>query len=604
MTYSKFLKWVENKIAPPVADFERNAIFKTDKLVAIAELIVIIALPLVLHDQVSHTLLYSCFGFWLIVKIPILMIVFLPENNTTKPDRYYFAYQVGILVSGILWIIPPLFLLVLLDPSYQTLMVLTSFGIVLSAFYSFIPNMRALFYFISPVVFSFSWVYLQIGSSAYVILTYLTLFAYSLIYFLARSTHKVHQELNDALLAAQKANQIKSEFLANMSHEIRTPMNAIVSTGNLLQNGHISRKTQKDYIEKLQYSSQVLLKTLDNLLDFSKLEAKKMELKLDDFKLGDVLTNIQSMFSAELEKKQLDFKVETNIDRDTCVLGDAVKIGQVLINLVSNAIKFTESGNVIITVSQIKQEDDKIQLKFSVKDTGIGIKNEDQKIIFEPFSQVNTAFSRQYGGTGIGLNISQQLLGLMGSAIELESLPNIGSTFSFVLWLMKSNDEAAVTYASSRQHVNKVMQPIPEFQGKSILMIEDDPLNQFFIKKILEQFGLKDIEVVGAAIEGIEFLKMHSVDLLLLDIQLPDIDGYEAIKRIRSNPDWREIPVLCLTAHANSDERQKALDAGMNDLLTKPIDPELFRAALIRLLVNDKPILSYEAPLKKVYCID
>ena len=594
MIYADIIKWIESKFSPPVEDFERDALFKTDRLITVFELALLVALPIILHDELPHTLLYTCFGVWIGIRLLSLIIVFNSNKQEKKPAQSYFIYQFLILLSGILWCIPPLFLFQHVSPEYQLLLGIIESGVVSVALYSFMPNLRALVYFTFPPVISFLWVFSQIDNAAYITLTYISPVFYALIIFVAKSIHTVHKELNDALAEAEQASQAKSEFLANMSHEIRTPMNAIIATGNLLQNKDIPPKSQKEYINKLQYSSSILLETLNNLLDFSKLEAKKVDLELDYFKLEDILESVSSMFSAQIEKKQLDFSISSNINPQTLLLGDALKLGQIVINLISNAIKFTENGSIVMNIQQIDKQDDKLLLKFSISDTGIGISDEDQKVIFDRFSQARNSHSRQYGGTGIGLNISQQLLNLMDSQLELKSTPNIGSEFSFSLWLDKYDNEAQGVQIKPRQSISKTIQPIPELQDKVILVIEDNELNQFVINEFLKSFGIKNIFIVATAMQGIEYLKKQDIDLLLLDIQLPDIDGYEAIKCIRSNPAWDTLPVLCITAHVNHDELQKALNAGMNGLLTKPIDLDKLRATLIQWLVQDKRGLNYE----------
>ena len=504
---------------------------------------------------------------------------------------------------------------------------------------------------------------------------------------------------------AEESNRFKSQFLANMSHEIRTPMNAVIGMSHLALNTSLDDK-QRDYIEKIKLSGQNLLSIINDILDFSKIEAEKLEIENTDFLLDSVLENLLSMIALHAEKKGIEiiFKRDTKISN--ALVGDPLRIGQILLNLAQNAIKFTDSGSVIILVKLLKKYNNKQQIEFSITDTGIGIPKQQLEQLFEAFVQGDASTTRQYGGTGLGLSISQQLVQLMGGRLSVQSVVKEGSTFSFTLDLTVQKNVSPQTFesvvtpenfrilfvddntivqqtlldtltsfafpvstaASAEQAysilkntnnnertqafdlvivdqslsdttgldaangIKNVMQlqvqplvlllttygqeanlssrdknnldgclikpttpsslfnaiyellhksdkrqvkTIPasqRFSGK-VLLVEDNSLNQQVGKELLENLGL--IVVIAESGEvAIQQVQEIAFDLVFMDIQMPGIDGFETTRRIRKNLQNAHLPIIAMTAHAMAGDKEQCLEAGMNDYISKPIDPD------------------------------
>ncbi|MEJ2404227.1 MAG: transporter substrate-binding domain-containing protein [Candidatus Thiodiazotropha sp.] len=542
-------------------------------------------------------------------------------------------------------------------------------------------------------------------------------------------TRRQKQALAAAKAEADQANQFKSYFLANMSHEIRTPMNAIVGFGHLVMQTELSQR-QKHYIEKIQVSANALLNVINDVLDFSKIEAGKLDVEQVPFFLSEVLDNLVSINAIRAEEKGLELLLQQDLQVPDSLIGDPLRLGQVLVNLVSNAIKFTETGEVTILVNEIEREAEQVHLKFSVEDTGIGIPQDQVERLFSAFTQLDGSTTRRYGGSGLGLNISQQLVQLMGGHLEVDSTPGRGSRFSFVLpfdlprqqtersWLpapglrglralvvddnamalqilgemlesftfsvttvgraepalalieeadkqgkpfqlvlmdwrlpgldgveagrmikselqlshkpvvmlvtafgreevMQSAQEAGLDgflikpvspsvlfdaimqsfnqelTAESRQRSNSMkLQPL---QGQ-VLLVEDNMINQQVAQEILQLMGL-EVRIAGDGYQALELLHERAFDLVLMDIQMPGMDGYETVRRIRAEERFNALPVIAMTAHAMSGDREKCLEAGMNDHIAKPIEPERLHVTLQNWLEkSDEPLQAVSAP--------
>ncbi len=374
--------------------------------------------------------------------------------------------------------------------------------------------------------------------------------------------------LRESKDAAEANSLAKSGILANMSHEIRTPLNAISGLNFLLQKTELT-ELQREYATKTAEAVQYLLNILNDVLDFSKIEAGKLQLEETHFDLGNLLAQVHTIISASAESKGLALSIIVAADVPAQLCGDPLRLQQVLINLASNAIKFTERGSITINVSLNAAQGERIDLGFSIKDTGIGLSAEQIATIFDAFEQGSTSTSRHYGGSGLGLAICKQLVGLMGGAIVVMSTPGVGSNFQFNVLLKRSEsggDALAHTAAAAAAAV-----PV-KLQG-CILLVEDNAINQQVGQAILNHLGLH-VDIVDNGKVALETLALHDpnyYDLIFMDLQMPEMDGIEATEAIRKMAGFAELPIIAMTADALAKDRLRCLAAGMNDHVTKPI---------------------------------
>jgi len=368
---------------------------------------------------------------------------------------------------------------------------------------------------------------------------------------------------------AEKALEIKAEFLSNMSHEIRTPMNAIIGLSDIILQEPLEPQV-RDNLKSINQSADNLLVIINDILDFSKIEAGKVKIENTNFNFKYQLEHIKKTMTFKTDQKNLEFDVLIDEEIPKYLKGDPFRLNQVLLNLCGNAIKFTQSGSVKILVKLVKKDDKYAQVHFLVRDTGIGITEDRQKDIFESFTQADVKVTRQFGGTGLGLTITKQLIHLMGGEIQVSSQLGKGSDFFFDL-----NFEISTEGMDTPSNYSLIEK---DLAGLSILVMEDNLINQKVIRQILNKWNCK-VSIAGNGNLGLEQLKKHHFDLLLMDLQMPVMDGYETTKAIRTGVvgiHYLRVPIIALTADAFPETKKKVLEWGMNDLVSKP-----FRKAIL-----------------------
>ena len=404
------------------------------------------------------------------------------------------------------------------------------------------------------------------------------------------------ESLKEALLKAQNSDKVKSTFLANMSHEIRTPLNSIIGFSELLTNNSDIDESAKKYSSIIEESAKSLLTIINDILDISKIESGNFDINIKQMNIHEVCRNVFELFSNKADDKKITFTFNINKDIPTCLLSDGIRIRQVLSNLISNAIKFTnENGEIDFKVSFIQEKNNLIKLRFLVKDSGIGIPSTKLANIFEPFIQVDNESNRKYEGTGLGLSISSHIIKLLGSKIEILSEIDAGSSFWFDLELKTCNASMNLIQEEEQIVFND------KYSGE-ILVAEDNTLNQELIKYILESLGL-NYKIVANGKDAINEYKNGAYNLILMDINMPIVDGIESFNQIREyekSNNLVNIPIIALTANVIKGDKEKFLNLGMNGYLTKPIDMKELKNIFAVYLSSNNEIKNLEINTNKL----
>jgi len=396
-------------------------------------------------------------------------------------------------------------------------------------------------------------------------------------------TKEIQDSHNELLIAKEKAEEAtrsKSSFLSNMSHEIRTPLNAITGLIGLLVKNEMDNE-KLEMLNSIKFSADNLLHIINEILDFSKIESGKTVYEKISFKPEEIINSLYQTYSLQAKEKKLDYSIHIDNDIPTVLKGDPVKLSQILSNILGNAFKFTKEGFISLKVGKSDTKDNTVRLTFIISDSGIGMNENQQKLVFDSFTQAESGISRKYGGTGLGLSISKSFTEGMGGKISLDSNPGQGSTFTVELPFEISRTEAKEKEAIDRKAL----------KGFKVLVVEDNTINQFVAGKIL---GLYDIHPDFAAdgSEALDLLSKKGYDLIFMDLHMPVMGGFECSRKIRKGKAGeknKNIPIIALSADAFENARQEVMEAGMNDFVTKPIKEDALYSVLLKYYkTNDK----------------
>jgi len=594
---------------------------KNAALSNVVSLVVAMLLALVLWRDESHSLIIGWIVYMsLMTFIRVLMSYFKKnEDNSLIYDVFGKWYLVAILLTSFGWGMAG-YLLFPVDPTNQLILGFVLAGIASGGVSVMAPIVKLYYLYLFLVIFPVTIRLVMMGDEftilALTTIFYMTVMASigsrinksvltslevrfhneSLIKFMSQARNesedlneelsteieqrkRVEKELQKAKEAAEAASKTKSEFLANMSHEIRTPMNGILGTLQLLQGSELT-ESQLEYVGIAYNSGEALLSLLNDILDFSKIEAGKLKLEYIPFNLQNLIKELSILLKQKADERHVELLTDIDPEVPPIIKGDSVRIRQVLANLMTNAIKFTEKGTVTIKAIVLEKTDKSARIRLEIKDTGIGIAQETQRKLFNSFTQADGSTTRKYGGTGLGLAIVRQLVTLMRGRLGVDSEENKGSCFWAEIAFEIPSD---IEIENPQQAVVEVIEIL---EGKALL-VEDNPVNQIVAKKMLEKVGMT-YEVVNNGAEAISRLKLqHDFNLILMDCQMPVMDGYEATKALRELEEENELsrlPVIAMTANAMEGDKDKCLAAGMDDYVSKPVNQKALKETLAKWL--------------------